>query len=184
SHIAEVNIKSMVLGTSVALVLISFILIVALRSFRIGGISLVSNLVPPAMGFGLWGLLVGEVNVGASIVATMVLGVVVDDTVHFLSKYLRARREKGLNTEEAVRYAFHSVGKALWVTSLVLVAGFMMFTLSTFQINLYMGALTAIIVVFALAVDFLFLPPFLMKIDGKIKEAPVSDKTVVASVSP
>jgi len=184
SHIAGVNIKSMVLGTSIALLLISLILIVALRSFRIGVTSLIPNLAPPAMGFGLWGLLVGEINVGASIVAAMVLGVVVDDTVHFLSKYLRARREKGLNAEQAVRYAFHSVGKALWVTSVVLVAGFLMFTLSTFQMNLYMGALTAIIVVFALAADFLLLPPLLMKIDGGKDKIRISDKTVTEPVSP
>lgn len=184
AHIGQTNLESMVLGTTAALVLISFILIVALRSFKIGLISLIPNLVPAAMGFGLWGLPVGEVNVGASIVAAMTLGIVVDDTVHFLSKYLRARREKGLNAEQAVRYAFHSVGKALWITSLVLIAGFMVFTLSVFKMNLYLGTLTAIIIVFALIADFLLLPPLLMKLDRKRYEVSPTDKIVIESASP
>jgi len=167
SHIGKRNIKSMILGTTVALILISFILIFALRSLKIGLLSLVPNLIPAAMGFGLWGLLVSEVNVGLSIVTGMTLGIVVDDTVHFLSKYLRARREKGLGTEEAVRYAFSTVGTALWVTSAVLISGFMILTLSTFKLNSDMGLLTSIVIAFALFADFLLLPTLLMKLDKK-----------------
>jgi predicted RND superfamily exporter protein len=165
AHIGHRNIRSMLTGTSVALVLISLILIVALRSVKVGLISLVPNLTPAAMGFGLWGLLVGEVGLGLSIVTGMTLGIVVDDTVHFLSKYLRARREQHLSPPDAVRYAFSTVGTALWVTSLVLIAGFMVLTQSPFKLNADMGLLTAITIAFALAADFLFLPPLLMKVD-------------------
>ncbi|WP_126453695.1 efflux RND transporter permease subunit [Sulfuriflexus mobilis] len=172
SHIGKRNIKSMIIGTTVALVLISFILIFALRSIKIGLISLVPNLVPATMGFGLWGLMVSEINVGLSIVTGMTLGIVVDDTVHFLSKYLRARREKGLDVEQAVRYAFSTVGTALWVTSAVLISGFMILTLSTFKLNSDMGLLTSIVIAFALIADFLFLPALLMKLDAK-KKIPV-----------
>ncbi len=169
AHIGKRNIKSMIVGTTVALILISFILIFALRSVKTGLVSLIPNLVPAAMGFGLWGLLVGEINIGLSIVTGMTLGVVVDDTVHFLSKYLRARREKGLDAEAAVRYAFSTVGTALWVTSAVLISGFMILTLSTFKLNSDMGLLTSIVIAFALIADFLLLPPLLMKLDGKRK---------------
>jgi len=64
--------------------------------------------------------------------------------VHFLSKYLRARREKGLGSAQAVRYAFARVGTALWVTSVVLMAGFLVLSLSAFKMNADMGLLTAI----------------------------------------
>jgi predicted RND superfamily exporter protein len=165
AHIGYRNIRSMLTGTSVALVLISLTLVVALRSFKIGLISLVPNLAPAAMGFGLWGLLDGEVGLGLSIVTGMTLGIVVDDTVHFLSKYLRARREQNLTPPDAVRYAFSTVGTALWVTSLVLIAGFLVLTQSPFKLNADMGLLTAITIAFALAADFLFLPPLLMKVD-------------------
>jgi predicted RND superfamily exporter protein len=162
SHIGMRNIKSMLTGTVTALILISIILIFALRSFKLGMLSLIPNLAPAGMAFGLWALLVGEIGLSLSVVVAMTLGIVVDDTVHFLSKYLRARREQGLSAEDAVRYAFSSVGIALWVTTLVLVAGFMVLAQSHFQLNSGMGLLTAITISIALIVDFLFLPPLLI----------------------
>lgn len=96
----------------------------------------------------------------------MTLGIVVDDTVHFLSKYLRARREKGFSSPDAVRYAFASVGKALWVTSVVLIAGFIVLACSSFKLNSGMGTLSAIVIALALLADFLLLPPLLMKFEG------------------
>jgi hypothetical protein len=165
AYIGQRNIRSMLVGTSVALVLISLILIFALRSLKIGLISLIPNMAPAAMGFGLWGLLYGQVGLGLSIVAGLTLGIVVDDTVHFLSKYLRARREQGMSSEDAVRYAFNTVGVALLVTTIVLVAGFLVLAQSAFKLNSDMGLLTSITIAFALLADFLFLPPLLMKID-------------------
>jgi len=165
AYIGQRNIRSMLVGTSVALVLISLVLIIALRSVKIGLVSLIPNLAPAAMGFGLWGLVSGQVGLGLSVVMGMTLGIVVDDTVHFLSKYLRARRERGLDAPDAVRYAFHTVGLALLVTTLVLIAGFMVLTQSAFKLNSDMGLLTAITIGLALLADFLFLPPLLMKVD-------------------
>ncbi len=170
ANIGKRNIISMLIGTTVALIMISMVLIFALRSFKIGFISLIPNLVPAAMGFGLWGLTVGEIGLSLSIVTSMSLGIVVDDTVHFLSKYLRARREKELNSEDAVRYAFKTVGRALLITSIVLIAGFLVLSTSSFELNSGMGLLTAVIIAFALFADFLFLPAILMKIEGNTDE--------------
>nr|VFJ73141.1 MAG: hypothetical protein BECKFW1821C_GA0114237_104516 [Candidatus Kentron sp. FW] len=165
AHIGARNIRSMLSATTLALVLISLILIVALRSFKIGLTSIIPNLVPAGMAFGLWGLLVGEVGLALSAVTTMTLGIVVDDTVHFLSKYLRARRGKGASPEEAVRYAFSVVGLALTITSLTLITGFTVISLSNFYPNASMGMFTAMVLALALLADFLFLPPLLMKIE-------------------
>ncbi|VAX13568.1 Predicted exporter of the RND superfamily [hydrothermal vent metagenome] len=167
AHIGQRNIVSMLKGTTVALIMISMILIFALRSFKIGLVSMLPNLVPAAMGFGLWGLLVGEVGLALSIVTGMTLGIVVDDTVHFLSKYLRARREKGMSSEDAVRYAFTHVGRAMITTSVVLVVGFIVLAFSSFKLNSGMGLLTAMVIVFALMADLFLLPPLLMKLEGK-----------------
>ncbi len=165
SHIGHRNIRSMLLGTTIALVLISSILIFALRSLKMGLISLIPNLAPAGIAFGVWALTVGQVGLALSVVAGMTLGIVVDDTIHFLSKYLRARREQGLSAEDAVRYAFSSVGVALWVTTVVLVAGFLVLSLSAFELNAGMGLLTAITIAIALIVDFLFLPPLLIQLE-------------------
>jgi predicted RND superfamily exporter protein len=167
ANIGSRNIKSMLLGTTIALVMISMILIFAFRSIKIGLISLLPNLVPAALGFGLWGLFVGEVGLALSVVTGMTLGIVVDDTVHFLSKYLRARREGGLSSADAVIYAFSTVGRALIITSFVLIAGFLVLALSSFELNSGMGLLTAIVIAFALLADFLLLPPLLMKFEEK-----------------
>ncbi len=167
AHIGKRNIESMLVGATVALILISGILIFALRSLKMGLISLLPNLIPAAMGFGLWALLVGRVGLALSVVASMTLGIVVDDTVHFISKYLRARREQGADAATAVRYAFHTVGTALWVTTLVLSAGFIVLAQSVFELNSSMGLLTAITILFALFADFFLLPSLLMAIDKK-----------------
>jgi len=176
SHIGMRNIISMLSGTAIALVLISLILVFALRSFKFGAISLIPNIAPALMAFGVWGMLVGEVGLAVSVVVAMTLGIVVDDTIHFLSKYLRARRERGMNAEDAIRYAFNTVGVALTVTTVVLVAGFMVIALSNFQVNSQMGLLTAITIAIALIVDFLFLPTLLLLVDG--------DKEPVESTKP
>lgn len=159
------NIGSMMTGTSMALVLISFLLIFALRSLKIGLISLIPNIMPAILAYGIWGMINGQVDTAVSVVVCLSLGIVVDDTVHFLSKYLRARRERGLNTEEAIRYAFSTVGNALLVTSAVLIGGFMVMQFSHFHPSNNMGMLLAITILMALLVDFLFLPPLLMFLD-------------------
>ena len=167
SHIGYRNIRAMLLGTTIALVLISMILIFALRSWRIGLISLIPNLVPAGMAFGLWGMAVGQVGLALSVVTGMTLGIVVDDTVHFLSKYLRARREKGLDAQDATRYAFRTVGLALVATSIVLAFGFMILTQSAFTLNSDMGLMTATTIMFAIIADFTLLPALLMALDKK-----------------
>jgi predicted RND superfamily exporter protein len=167
SRITERNIKSMILGTGLAFLLISAILAFALKSWRLGLLSLVPNLVPAAMAFGAWGVLVGRVGFAVSVVAAMTMGIVVDDSVHFLTKYLRARREKDLDAAGAVRYAFSSVGQALWVTSAVLVTGFLVLAQSSFQQNSEMGLLAAVTIIFALLADFLLLPALLITLDSR-----------------
>lgn len=165
AHIGKRNIHSMLIGTTVALFLISMVLIFFLKSFKYGLISLLPNMLPAASAFGIWALYSGQVGLALSVVTGMTLGIVVDDTVHFLSKYIRARREKGLNAEEAVRYAFNSVGIALLVTSVVLIAGFLILAQSHFVLNSEMGLVTSIVIAMALALDFTLLPALLMKID-------------------
>lgn len=180
AHIGHQNIRSMLKGTVLALVLISLILIFALKSFRYGVLSLIPNLVPAAMAFGLWGMVSGNVGLSLSVVAAMTLGIVVDDTVHFLSKYLRAKREKGLSAEDAVRYAFSTVGIALLVTSFALIAGFLVLATSSFELNSGMGLLVSIVILFAIIADFLFLPPLLIKLDTWLHD---NDQHVTAKVT-
>ncbi len=173
AHVADSNIKSMLVGTALAFVLISLSMVIALRSLRIGLISLVPNIVLAAMAFGLWGMLVGQVGLAASVIAATSLGLIVDASVHFLSKYMRGRRELGASPEDAVRYSFQTVGMALWVTTAVLIMGFAVLSLSSFSLNADMGLLTAITIAIALVIDFLLLPPLLLLFDRPMKNEAV-----------
>ncbi len=174
AYISERNIVSMVTGTLLALVSISVILMIALKSVKYGFVSMIPNVVPAILGVGTWSLLYGEMGMSLSVISGMTLGIVVDDTVHFLSKYIRARNEKGLDGEEAVRYAFRSVGKALVVTTIILTIGFSILGLSSFRLNNWMGQLTAIVIVFALLADFVLLPAVLLMVDRKKKHQVVA----------
>ncbi|WP_372626286.1 RND family transporter [Arsukibacterium sp.] len=166
AHIGEKNMASMLQTLPLALLLISLLLVFSLRSWRLGLISLIPNITPALVAFGLWGVISGEINLALSVVAGMSLGIIVDDTVHFLSKY-RAARLEGQATEQAIRYAFTTVGRALWITTVVLITGFGVLMLSGFRLNSDMGMLTALVILVALIIDFLFLPACLLKFDAK-----------------
>lgn len=165
ANIAMRNFSSMLVGTGIAFAIICVLLFRAFGSVRLGLISLVPNLVPALAGFGLWGYLVGQVGMSLSIVVSLTLGIVVDDTIHLLSRYARARREMGLDAAGAIREAYASVGVALWITSCALVAGFAVLGSSTFKLTADLGQLAGLVVVLALVADFLLLPALLLWLD-------------------
>jgi predicted RND superfamily exporter protein len=170
AFISDRNINAMVKGNIFSLILISAVIMLALRSFSMGMISILPNLAPIAVGFGIWGLLIGQINMAAAFAFATCLGIIVDDTVHFLSKYIRARREKKMAARDAVRYAFNTVGSAMAVTTVILIAGFMVLAQSGFQMNSYLGLLTAIVIGSALFLDFFLLPPLLIWLDDTNKK--------------
>jgi len=167
SHISLRTVEQMTGGVVFALILISVLILISLRSIKIGLISLIPNLVPPMISFGLWAVLIGEVGFALALSVSMIIGIIVDDTVHFLSKYMRGRREMALSATEAVRYAFANVGPALVITTAVLTAGFLVLTLSTFKLNFELGLITSMTITLALVVDFLLLPAMLLTFDTK-----------------
>ncbi len=166
AHIGQRNIHSMFYGSIVALALVSATLLVSLRSVRYGLISILPNSIPAAIAMGLWGVFSGEVNMAVAVIFTMTLGIIVDDTVHFLTKYIYAK-EKGMSSEDAIRYAFTIVGKALIITTLVLSSGFFILAQSDFRVNGDMGLMIAVTILIALIFDLLVLPAFLLLFDNK-----------------
>ncbi len=170
AYVGQRNIRAMAIGTTVVLLAISAILFIALRSWRLGLISLVPNLVPAVLGLGVWGLAVGQVGLSLSVVVAMTVGIVVDDTVHFLGKYRRARHGHGKDAEAAMRYAFDTAGPAMFTTTVVLTAGFLILLFSPFVPTAQVGVLTAIIIASALVADLSLLPALLMTLDRR--EAP------------
>ncbi|MCY3541221.1 MAG: MMPL family transporter [Gammaproteobacteria bacterium] len=166
AHLSERNIDSMLLATVIAMGMISVLLIILLKSLTIGFISLLPNYVPAVLTFGVWGHFVGTVGLAGSVMTAIAFGIIVDDTTHFLSKYQLARR-RGETPQEAVRFTFDRVGRALWTTTIVLACGFIVFSLSGFAVTWMLGMMLTITVIFALIADFLFLPPLLIAIDRR-----------------
>jgi len=162
TYISERNMQNMIAGTVLAIAAIAIIMMFALQSVRLGVLSLVPNGLPILTTFGAWALLVGEVGFSVATVASISLGIIVDDTVHLLSKYVRARNERGLTVEDSIRYAFHNVGTAIVVNTIILTAGFLVMTTSAFKMNVDLGLMTVLAIVFALILDFLFLPAMLL----------------------
>lgn len=169
SHIGQRNIQSMLLGSACALVLISVLLGFIFRSSRYGLISLAPNLLPAAIAFGFWGIFVGQVGVALSVVVGMTLGIVVDDTIHFLNKYRYAREQLRMSAENAVRHAMVNVGRALIVTSVVLCSGFLVLATSSFKQNADMALLSSVTIAIALVADLLLLPNLLLTFDKSEK---------------
>jgi len=159
------NIEGMLRGTIVAMAIVSLLLLFVFRSVRLGLISLIPNFVPAAMAMGLWGYAVGAVGNAAAVVTAIAFGIIVDDTIHFMTKYVGARK-RGLLPSESVQSAFRSVGKALVTTTIVFGLGFLVFGASGMTTNQALGMLVGMTVVIALLADFLFLPPLLMALDG------------------
>lgn len=172
---------SMFKGNIVALILISLVLMLALRNFKLGLLSIIPNVAPVLVGFGIWALYKGQINTGMVIVFGMTLGIIVDDTVHFMSKFLRARRELGYDAQQAVIYAFETVGRALVTTTIVLLAGFMVLSTSSFALNSYMARITVIIILSALIIDFILLPSLLILVSRK-SEAPDTVKQLKVQI--
>lgn len=169
TYLMNTNIKGLLIGTIISFILITLCLSIVFRSLKYGLVSLLPNILPISMAFGLWSVVDGVVGVAAATIATMTLGIVVDDTVHFVSKYLRAKNELNMEPRDAVRYAFSTVGVAVLSTSLIFIFGFGSMIHSNFLMNAQMGIFTVMTVFFALLLDFFLLPTLLIRIDDKSK---------------
>ncbi|MEM9841823.1 MAG: MMPL family transporter [Pseudomonadota bacterium] len=158
SFVAQRNIEAMFQGAIYLIFAIFVILAVSFRSLSMGAISILPNALPILTTFGVWALLVGVVGFSVAAVGAVAVGLVVDFTVHFLSKYLRARRQDKKTIEDSVRYAFRTAGAAIFVTTIILAAGFAVLVTSSFKLNADLGLLTALAVVFAMLINLLLLP--------------------------
>ncbi len=160
------NIVKMLIGTIIAMSIVSVILIFVFKSVRLGLLSLVPNFLPAIIAMGVWGYAVGTVSIAASIVTAIAFGIIVDDTIHLLSNYLRMRDE-GRAPAEAIVPTFKQVGKPLLVTTLIFALGFLVFGASGLSTNQTLGVLVGLTIVIALVADFLLFPALLVVLDSR-----------------
>ncbi len=164
AQLTLINVRSMIGGTAMALVLISIILVLAFRSVAYGLVSLVPNLLPGAFAFGFWGYTVGDVGIASSIVGAVTLGIIVDDTIHMIWRYQEARR-LGQPPKQATRSMFDHAGRPILVSSIVLTLGYLVMASSGFYVTATLGMLSAVIIMSALVLDWFLLAPLLILLD-------------------
>jgi len=164
AYLGRDMVDDMISGSVTVLIAITLILIIGLRSIRFGLLSIIPNLLPAIMVYGIWAVTIQQVNAAAALTFSVSLGLVVDDTIHFLSKYLDARRND-LSAEDAIHYAFKSCGTALFVTTVALGSGIALLTFSQFLPNATSAMLLSPIIFTALLIDFLFLPALLLALE-------------------
>ncbi len=160
AHISERNVAAMFEGNLFAVLVIGALLAVALRAPGLAVLSLFTNLLPLALAFAVWGWLVGDVGLALSAAFGMTLGIVVDDTVHLLTRYRRLRADR--DVASAVRSTLATVGPALVVTTLILFVGFACLAASSFALNSLLAQITLLTIALALLIDLLLLPAWLL----------------------
>jgi predicted RND superfamily exporter protein len=163
SYIGQRNIEQMLTGTLLALLVISIFLFFLFKSFVLGVCAIFANFIPPVAALGGWALIVGEVGMAVATIVAVTLGIIVDDTIHLIEAIRREKQRKNVDHSEAILSAMKHAGPGIVITSIVLAAGFSCLAFSGFQINAWMGLMTAIVILLALVFDFLFLPAVIYK---------------------
>jgi len=131
------------------------------RSLPLALVALLPNLLPVLLFYGLLGAGIAPLSLPTSLIGSIVLGIAVDDTAHFLTRYRRSR-DAGASPEEAVRECGRRVGRPIVITSVMLFLGFLVVTLSGFTTLQEFGWLVGLTLAICLATDLLLLPAVLV----------------------
>ena len=154
----------------IALTVITLLIALIFRSFWIALISIVPNVLPILLPLSYFGLTGQSLDGPAILVASVALGVCVDDTIHFFAKFTKARRG-GSDLRQSLVATYDQVGRALTMTSVVLVIGFTGLTLSDFRPNYMMGSLATVMFFLAWVADILVVPALLSYVPGQSEES-------------
>lgn len=183
SYLIESQIQSFVL----AFVVITTLMLILLRSVKLGLFSVIPNLLPILMGLGWMALLGIDLDPGTVMIGSIALGLVVDDTVHFLVR-LRRHQADGQTLEEAIASTMLETGRPIIVTSVALAAGFSVMALGTFTPNVYFGLVSAVVMILALVAAVVLLPAALLELRPGSRQAaeaaePISTSAAEAAVA-
>ncbi len=153
---------------TLAIIVISIIMFFIFRNWRMLPLFIVPNIMPIALVVGVMGWLNIDIDMGVAVAGAIIIGVAVDDTIHFMVKYIEARK-RGENLEDAMKYVMGYAGSAIIFTSIILSVAFLVFIFSDFNPNYHFGIVTASALVIAVLVDLVALPALLSLIDNRKK---------------
>ena len=185
-NMMNIAMPGMLWGMGTSLLLITLLLVFTFRSWKAGLLSLIPNVWPIIVMYGIIGLSGYMVNLSVAVVGMITLGIAVDDTVHFMLHYLEGVKG-GMTRKEALVHSFQECGVAIIFTSVILIAGFLALTLSDFAVNVDLGMFSSTVWALALVAEFTMLPAVILLLgrDKAVKAAPtLAAKKVVSGVGP
>jgi predicted RND superfamily exporter protein len=153
-------------GLGLDVVIVAGILVVALRSVKFALLALVPNVLPIGLMFGFMGYMGIPLDLGTIFVSNLAVGIAVDETIHLVTAYARAR-SRGSSAEQALRIAMRRVVPALVLTTIVIAAGFLVLSVSEFRFTRNLGLLTTGVMIMCVASNTTLLPALLIKADGR-----------------
>ncbi|MDF1876242.1 MMPL family transporter [Sulfurimonas sp. SAG-AH-194-L11] len=168
AHMQHDVTDTLIESITLAVVSISLVMLLIFRNWRMLPLFIVPNILPIALVVGVMGWLGIDIDMGVAIAGAIIIGVAVDDTIHFMVKYIEARK-RGDSLDEAMKYVMSYAGSAIIFTTLVLSLAFLVFVFSNFNPNYHFGVVTASALIIAVVVDLLALPALLMIIDDREK---------------
>lgn len=151
-----------------AITAVSIMMMLIFRNFRMLPLFIVPNVLPIILVVGVMGWIGINIDVGVAISGAIIIGVAVDDTIHFLVKYREARR-RGDEMEDALVYVMHHAGAAIVFTTIILSVAFLIFVFSQFLPNVNFGLVTATALMIAVLIDLIMLPAILSRFDNRKK---------------
>jgi len=152
-------VESQVKSFAAALGLVVLTIGVTLRSMRLMLFSVIPNVVPLLWTGGLMGVLRIDLSTGTAMIASVAIGIAVDDTIHYLTRF---RRERTSGVRVAIDRTTTGTGRALVISSVVLAIGFWVGALGSFKPTIYFSLFTGLTMLSALICDLLVLPAILV----------------------
>jgi len=125
-------------------------------------LALLLNIIPIIISAGILGFTNLELRAGSSIIFTIAFVIVVDDTIHLLSKF-QWHRKKGDSVEQALHLTLKECGTAIIATSIILIGGFVILMLSDYNEIFTLGFLMSIVILITLTIDLILAPLFILK---------------------
>lgn len=168
AHMQHDVTQTLIESISLAIVMISIIMIIIFRNWRMLPLFIGPNILPIMLVIGVMGWLQIDIDMGVAVAGAIIIGVAVDDTIHFMVKYIESRK-RGDNLQESLEYVMSYAGSAIIFTTIILSVAFLVFVLSDFNPNYHFGIVTASALIIAVLVDLVALPAFLAMVDDKEK---------------
>ena len=168
AHMQHDVTNTLIQSITLAVVMISILMLLIFRNWRMLPLFIAPNILPIMLVVGVMGWLDIDIDMGVAIAGAIIIGVAVDDTIHFMVKYIEARK-RGDDLKKSLEYVMSYAGSAIIFTTIILSVAFLVFMFSDFNPNYHFGIVTASALVIAVLVDLVALPALLVMIDNKKK---------------